>query len=78
MEFTVYSKEDCPYCYKLKTILELTGSQFKIFKLEEDFSREEFYSLFGDKSTFPQVLCDGKSIGGCSDTIKLLKESMKL
>ena len=74
MNFTIYSKDNCPYCYKVKQVLELTGTKFSSFNLNEDFTREEFYDKFGEGSTFPQVVCDDKKIGGCSDTIKFLKE----
>ena len=74
MNFTIYSKENCPYCYKVKTVMELTGSEHKILELGEDFTKEDFYSRFGKGSTFPQVLCDDNTIGGCIDTIKFLKE----
>ena len=74
MNFAVYSKEDCPYCYKVKQVLELTGSNFVVYNLGEDFTREEFYSEFGEDSTFPQVICDDQKLGGCTDTVKFLKE----
>ena len=74
MNFTIYSKQDCPNCYKVKQVLELTGSNFVVYTLEKDFSREEFYSEFGEGSTFPQVLCDDKKLGGSIETIKFLKE----
>ena len=75
MNFTVYSKDNCPYCFKVKQVLELTGSNFIVYNLDEDFTREEFYSKFGEGSTFPQVICDDKKLGGCIDTIKFLKEN---
>jgi len=74
MNFVIYSKQNCPYCHKVKTVLELTGSSFVVYTLEDDFTKEEFYSEFGEGSTFPQVLCDGKKLGGCVDTIKFLRE----
>ena len=74
MNFVIYSKQNCPYCQKVKTVLELTGSNFVVYTLEDDFTKEEFYSEFGEGSTFPQVLCDGKKLGGCVDTIKFLRE----
>jgi glutaredoxin len=75
MNFTVYSKYNCPFCYKVKKVLELTGSNFVVYNLEEDFTKEEFYSEFGEGSTFPQVICDNQKIGGCTDTVKFLKEN---
>ena len=78
MNFAVYSKDNCPYCFKVKQVLELTGSNFVVYNLDEDFTREEFYSEFGQGSTFPQVICDEKKIGGSVDTIKFLKEHQVL
>ncbi len=75
MKFTVYSKENCPYCYKVKQVLELTGSTFVVYNLDEHFTKEQFYSEFGKGSTFPQVVCDDVKLGGCTDTIKFLKEN---
>jgi glutaredoxin len=74
MNFTVYSKDGCPYCEKIKKVLEMKGLNYITYKLNEGFSKEEFYSEFGEGSTFPQVICDGKKLGGCSDTVKYLKE----
>ena len=74
MNFTVYSKDNCPYCYKVKQVLELTDTKFVVYNLGEDFTREEFYSEFGQGSTFPQVICDGKKLGGSVDTIRFLSE----
>jgi len=74
MNFVIYSKDNCPYCKKIKTVLELTGSKFVVYTLDKEFTHQEFYSEFGEGSTFPQILCDDKKLGGCSDTIKFLRE----
>ena len=62
MNFTVFSKENCPYCYKIKTVLELTGKDFTVQTLDEHFTRDEFYDKFGEGSTFPQVVCDDENL----------------
>ena len=74
MDFLVYSKDACPYCHKVMRVLELTGKRFVEYKLDRDFTREEFYEKFGEGSTFPQVLCDDRKLGGCVDTIQFLRE----
>lgn len=74
MKFTVYSKEECPYCFKIKKVLELCGKDFVVYTLGEDFTREEFYAEFGKDSTFPQVVMNDRHLGGCTDTIQYLKE----
>ena len=55
-------------------VLEMTGKKFVEYKLDRDFTREEFYGKFGEGSTFPQVLCDDRKLGGCVDTIQFLRE----
>jgi len=52
----------------------LTNSNYVVYNLGEDFTKEEFYAEFGKGSTFPQVICDDKKLGGSVDTIKFLKE----
>jgi len=74
MDFIVYSKEKCPYCYKIEQVLQLTGKKFVIYKLDRDFDRTEFIEKFGEGSTFPQVLYNDQKLGGCIDTIKFLKQ----
>lgn len=74
MKFTVYSKDNCPYCKKVKQVFDLTNQSFIVYTLGQDFTKEQFYAAFGEGSTFPQVICDDKKIGGCVDTIKFLKE----
>ena len=74
MNYTVFSKNDCPYCEKIKEVLKLTEINFVVYTLGEQFDKDAFYGEFGEESTFPQVVCDGKKLGGCIDTIKYLKE----
>jgi glutaredoxin len=75
MKFTVYSKDGCPYCTKVEQVLQLAELQYVIYKLNKDFTREEFYAEFGKGSTFPQVILDDKHLGGCSETVKYLTEN---
>jgi glutaredoxin len=74
MKFTVYSKDGCPYCTKVQQVLELAQLQHVVYKLNTDFTREEFYAEFGEGSTFPQVIVNDQHIGGCTDTVQYLKE----
>ncbi len=74
MNFTIFSKEGCPYCDKVKQVLELTESKFVVYTLGKQFDKDAFYGEFGEGSTFPQVVCNGNKLGGCVDTIKYLQE----
>jgi glutaredoxin len=75
MNFTIYSKDGCPYCDKVQKVLEMTGASHVVYKLGLDFSREEFYNEFGKGSTFPQVIVNDEHLGGCVETVNYLKEN---
>ena len=72
--FTVFSKDGCPYCEKVQQVLELAGLNFVTYKLGKNFDKEGFYSEFGEGATFPQVVLNGEKLGGCSNTVKYLQE----
>ncbi len=55
--------------------LTLSEQRFVEYKLGRDFERPEFYEKFGQGSTFPQITVDGKTLGGCAETVKYLKEN---
>ena len=74
MNFTVYSKDGCPYCEMVKQVLLGKDLTFTEYKLGVDFDREQFYSEFGQGSTFPQVIMDDTKLGGCTETVKYLRE----
>jgi glutaredoxin len=74
MKFTVYSKPECPFCFKIKKVLELCGKNYVVYTLDKDFTKSQFYAEFGEGSTFPQIIMDDKHLGGCTDTIQYLKE----
>ena len=75
MNFTVYSKDGCPYCSKVVQVLQLAKLNHVIYKLDDHFDKQSFYGQFGQGSTFPQVVVNGTNLGGCSDTVKYLKEN---
>ena len=75
MNFTVYSRDHCPYCSKIQEVLELAELKHVIYKLNRDFDRESFYEQFGQGSTFPQVVLNGDNLGGCTETVAYLKEN---
>tara|TARA_R100000008_G_scaffold26802_1_gene14702 strand:+ start:141 stop:428 length:288 start_codon:yes stop_codon:yes gene_type:complete len=74
MNFTVYSKQGCPYCIKVVEVLQLAELRHVVYELNRDFDRESFYGQFGRGSTFPQVVLNGDNLGGCTETVKYLQE----
>tara|TARA_R100000234_G_C4887368_1_gene129960 strand:- start:145 stop:381 length:237 start_codon:yes stop_codon:yes gene_type:complete len=74
MNFTVYTREGCPYCTQIKQVLSGKGYNYAEYKLGVDFQREAFYTQFGQGSTFPQVVLNNENLGGCTDAVKYLRE----
>ena len=74
MNFTVYSREGCPYCTKVQEVLELAKLNHVVYKLGEHFDSKSFYGQFGQGSTFPQVVLDQTNLGGCTETVQYLRE----
>ena len=72
--FTVFSKDGCPYCEKVQELLREAGQKFVTYKIDKDFTPESFFGEFGKGATFPQVVVDGNKLGGASATVKYLKE----
>jgi len=75
MDVVIYSKENCPYCDKIKTVFNIQNIKFVEYKLDQDFTRENFISEFGVGSTFPRVIIDGTLIGGASETVRYIQEN---
>ena len=75
MNFTIYTKRGCPSCDKIKRVMSLKQFNYITYELGEDFTRSEFYEMFGQYTTFPQVLIGDHNLGGCSETIAYLREN---
>ena len=72
--FTIYGKDECPMCFKVKTVLELLGKEYEYKELNKDYTEEEFETKFPDTLALPQVVLDGKVLGNANQTLKYLKE----
>ncbi|MBA86628.1 MAG: glutaredoxin [Euryarchaeota archaeon] len=75
MNFALYTRNGCPYCTQIKQVLEGKGYKYQEYKLGVDFQRETFYNQFGQGSTFPQVVLNSSNLGGCTDTVRYLREN---
>ena len=72
--FTVYSKDGCPYCQQILEVLGISELNYVEYKLDEHFSKEAFYQQFGEGATFPQVVLNNENLGGCQDSIRYMQK----
>jgi glutaredoxin 3 len=65
---TVYTTEPCAYCARVKGLLRSRGLEFSEVNLSKDpDGRAELVARTG-MMTFPQVLVEGRLVGGFNET----------
>ena len=74
MKAVIWSKENCQWCERVRQLFVATDIDVTEYKLDIDFTREQFIGEFEEGATFPQVQLDKKYIGGCKETLKFLQE----
>lgn len=63
-EIVVYSKPNCPYCVKAKRLLTQMELSFTERVVGVDATREQLLEDAPNARTVPQIIIDGKVIGG--------------
>ena len=74
MTAIVWSKYHCPYCDQAKALLKQKGVQFEERKIGDGYTREELLEEIPTARTVPQIIIDGKLIGGFTE-LKTLFEN---
>lgn len=72
MKALIYTKSNCTYCVKAKTLFSIKGIEYTETVIGEDIQREDFVALFPDVKTVPLIYIDGERIGGYDDLTKYL------
>ena len=73
MVVEIYSKLNCIFCDKAKMRLQRYNP--KIQMLDKDYNREEFLKKFPNAKTFPQIIINGKNVGGYYELKKWLEKN---
>lgn len=68
----VWSKYHCPYCDQARALLELRGIELEERKIGDGWTREDLLEAVPGARTVPQIVLDGKLIGGFTDLKKYL------
>lgn len=73
MEVVIYSKDNCVFCDKAVRLAFIKETKCTVKKLGVDFEMEDMMELFPTARTFPQIIVEGKSIGGYTEFEALIK-----
>lgn len=75
MKAIIWSKYHCPYCDQARALLDRHEIEFEERKIGDGWTKEELLESIPTARTVPQILIDGKLIGGYTDLVKYLKET---
>ena len=67
-EVIVYTKNMCPYCVRAKALLDKRGIAYEDINLSSDPDRLMALVEETGMMTLPQVMIDGKLLGGYDET----------
>ena len=73
MNIKIYSKTNCIFCDKAKMRLKKYNPD--VLMLDKDFAREDFFKIFPNARTFPQIVINENHVGGYSELKKWLEEN---
>ena len=73
MNAVVYTKDNCQWCDRVKSLLNTLDIDYLEYKYDKHFTKKQFHAEFGEDATFPQVSIDNNYIGGCKETLNYFK-----
>ena len=81
MTITVYSKNNCVYCNKAKTLLKNLGLEYEEKSLEKDFGSDPsklIEDIGKNVRQMPQIKIDGDLIGGYNQLVEYFADQGKV
>ena len=81
MTITIYSKNNCVYCNKVKTLLKNLGLEYEEKSLEKDFGSDPsklIEDIGKNVRQMPQIKIDGELIGGYNQLVEHFNEQGKV
>jgi glutaredoxin len=78
LKIEIYTKDNCIWCDRAKTLLASEDLEYKEFDLSDNKLRAEFYSKIGnDVKTVPQIFIDNELVGGYQDLVRWFSNGIK-
>lgn len=74
MKAVVWSKYHCTYCDQAKALLSQKGIMFEERKIGDGYTKEELLEEVPTARSVPQIIIDGKLIGGYNELRNFLNE----
>eukprot|EP00121_Abeoforma_whisleri_P013057 Awhi_evm1s12056 len=68
---TLFSIDDCPFCFKAKTLLKEKGIEYYEINLSDYPQQRSAMLTLTQQLTVPQIFINKKHIGGASDLLAM-------
>ena len=81
MKIVIYSKNNCQYCTKAKTLVKNLGLEYEELSFEKDFNGDvdKLVEHVGKKvRTMPQIKIDDVLVGGYNQLVEYFVEQGKV
>ena len=71
MQVKMYTREYCSFCLAAKHLLTKRGIPYEEILLAGEIMKEQEMRELTGRSSVPQILIDGKAIGGYTELVEL-------
>lgn len=71
MQIKMYTKEYCSFCHAAKNLLAKRGLKYEEISVFRDVESEKLMRELTGGTTVPQIIIDGKPIGGYTELVEL-------
>lgn len=71
MLIKMYTRNHCSFCFAAKRLLTKRGIEFEEIMLSSDAGREQEMQELTGRTSVPQIIIDGKAIGGYTELAEL-------
>ena len=81
MTITIYSKNNCVFCTKAKSLLKNLGLEYEEKSLEKDFGSDPsklIEDIGKNVRQMPQIKIDGELVGGYNQLVEYFNEKGKV
>lgn len=67
MKAVIYSKTNCPYCIRAKTLLQQKGIEYEERVIGEGYTKQQLLEAVPNARTVPQIFLGEEYVGGYTD-----------
>lgn len=76
-DITIWSQANCTACDAAKRLLENYNITYKVKTINSLETKQEFFNTFPSLRSVPQIIVDGKHIGGLQELQRFINDNSK-